>query len=52
MKVIGVPDHFRSWELADAGEAAQTSFQRSLALLREGGALAPPKTVAITYWGS
>ena len=51
-KVTGVLGHLRGWEPPGAGDAAQTSLQRSLALLRDSGELAPPKMVATACCGS
>ena len=50
--VTGVLDHLRGWEPLGAGDTAQTSLQRSLALLQESDALAPPKMVATARCGS
>ena len=50
--MTGVLDHFRGREPLGAGYTTQTSLQRSLAFRQEGGAPAPLKMVATTYWGS
>ena len=51
-KMTGVLDHLRGWEPLGARDAAQTSLYRSLALLRDSGALTPPKMVATACYGS